>query len=482
MSEFSTLEISRMGLLAQKFGLDVTSNNIANVNTPGFSRRDAVITESDPLFKSGKYLGMGAVSAALKSYREEFFDSEIRSNLSRHSAFKSDDEILSRLEAILAEPSDYSLGNLTARFFNAFENLSLNPQSAAHRENLISTAGTMTDRFHFLADSLNDTRRELKTNIELNVDKANSLISEIAGLNKNIARASASASKSQGVQTYIDDREKKLEELSELADIKISDGKFGTVNVFLNGINIITGPDYSKIQINETVNNVTGERTLRLLQTDTKGNSIGSLSPKSGELASQLNHYNVTLDDADSSGSFSVFSKLNDYANAVVQSVNDLTIGGFGLDDTGPNPPGRNFFEPAAGDATAFTIEINQEIIDDVRKIPTASVPAEPGNNDIALAISKISQDINFLDDLTPSEFYSGLISKLGSASKEAVSGKNNTQLVSEQLEGQRDSIIGVNLDEEAVNLIRYQKAFEASSRVMSTMNQMLSTLINIGR
>lgn len=482
MSELSTLQISKMGLLAQKFGLDATSNNIANVNTPGYSRRDAIITEADPLLKSGGFLGMGAVSAALKSYREEFFDSEIRNNLSRYNSYTTDDQIYTRLEAILAEPSENGLGELTASFFNAFENVSLHPESVAHRDYLLSVTTSMIDRFHFLAKQMEDVRRDLRANISLNVDKANSIIEGIAGLNKSIAQASLAPSKSQGVQTYIDERQNLLEELSSIADVKISDGKFGSLNVYLNGMNLITGADYSKIKLNETINSATGERTIQLLQTDTKGNVIGSLSPQSGELASQLKHYNVTLDDADSSGGFSLFTKINDYADAIVQSVNNLTMNGFGLDDAGPNPPGRHFFEPAVGKATAFTIAINSEISNDSRKIPLASVPNEPGNNDIALLLSRIAQDKGFLDNLSPSEFYNGLLSRLGAASKEALNGAKNTKLINEQLDSQRDSIIGVNLDEEAVNLIRYQKAFEASSRVMATMNQMLSTLVNLGR
>lgn len=482
MSELSTLQISKMGLLAQKFGLDVTSNNIANVNTPGYSRRDAILTEADPLLKDGSFLGMGAAAAALKTFREEFYDSELRNNLGRFSSFSSDDQILTRLEAILAEPSENGLGDLTANFFNAFENVSLNPESVAHRDTLLSVSGSLIDRFHFLSQQLTDMRRDIGTNIELNADKANKLISEIAGLNKNIAQASVSASKSQGVQSYIDERENKLEELASLVGISISDGKFGTVNVFLNGINLITGSDYSKIKTNETINSVTGERTINLLQTDIKDNAIGSLTPQSGEIASQLKHYNITLDDADSSNGFSVLTKLNDFADAIVQNVNNLTINGFGLDDNGPNPPGRSFFEPSVGKATAFNIEINKEILQDSRKIPLSSAANEPGNNSVALLISRIAQNKSFLDDLTPSEFYNGLISRLGSTSKEALNGLNNTKLINEQLHNQRDTISGVNLDEEAVNLIRFQKAYEASSRVMATMNQMLSTLVNLGK
>ncbi|HOQ49968.1 MAG TPA: flagellar basal body protein, partial [Candidatus Kapabacteria bacterium] len=92
MSSFSALEIGKRALLAQRFGIEVTSNNIANVNTAGYSRRSAVLGESSPLFRNGQFIGTGAVAQKLRTFREEFFDRELRSTVARHSTFENDEK------------------------------------------------------------------------------------------------------------------------------------------------------------------------------------------------------------------------------------------------------------------------------------------------------------------------------------------------------------------------------------------------------
>jgi flagellar hook-associated protein 1 FlgK len=195
-----------------------------------------------------------------------------------------------------------------------------------------------------------------------------------------------------------------------------------------------------------------------------------------------MKHYNVTLDDNESSEEFSAFKKLDDFANAIVKKVNQHSMEGYGLDDNAAASPGRAFFEPAVGDATATTIEISEDIKGKPRDLPVSGAPGEPGNNDVARKIARITEDNAFLDSLTPQEFYSGFLGKIGTMGKEAKSGENTTRLVADQLTNQRESVIGVNLDEEAVNLIKYQKAFEASSRVINTTNEILATIVNLGR
>ncbi|MFP4529249.1 MAG: flagellar basal body rod C-terminal domain-containing protein, partial [Candidatus Kapaibacterium sp.] len=108
--------------------------------------------------------------------------------------------------------------------------------------------------------------------------------------------------------------------------------------------------------------------------------------------------------------------------------------------------------------------------------------PGEPGNSDVARQVAQLATNHKFLDSQTPQEFYSGYLGKIGSMGSEAKNGSNTTRLVTDQLSNQRESIIGVNLDEEAINLIKYQKAFEAASRVINVTNEILATIINLGR
>ena len=199
-------------------------------------------------------------------------------------------------------------------------------------------------------------------------------------------------------------------------------------------------------------------------------------------MTSLLKHYNVTLDDKDSSGGFSAARKLDEFAASIVSKVNSLSTTGYGLDDKGTVAPGRAFFTPTVGNATASNISISSDIKSDPRKIPASSASNTPGNNDVARKIAQLSSDSNFIDGMTPSEYYSNYLGKIGSMGSEALNGKNTTSLVGEQLTSQRDSIIGVNLDEEAINMIKFQRAFEASSRIITTTSDILTTIVNLGR
>lgn len=479
MSTFSSLEIGKRGLLAQKFGLDVTSNNTNNVNTEGYSRRQAILTETDPNYVNGTFVGTGVVAEQLRTFRQEFFDAEIRNNTARNSYYSNDEETISKIESILAEPSDNGINELTTEFFNAFETVANNPDSVAQRENLLSVAQTLVERLNTVAQQFNDARQDIATNATQNVIDANTLIQEIASLNANIA-SSYTLNDSNAAQTFVDQRELKLEQLSKLVDLSVTQSNSGMVNVFINGINIVTGQTPSTIKLQESINSITGERTLQLAKTDSNNNTIGILNPQSGELASQLKHYNVTLDANDSTGGYSATKTLDEYVNGLVKQVNSLTNTGFGLDDTEEVSPGRNFFEPSVENATALNISISSDIAN-ARDIPLSDALNESGNNNIARAISNLSSNSSFLNNSTPSEFFTAFLGKIGNMGSEASTGVTTTAIVNEQLSNQRESAIGVDIDEEAINLIKFQRAYEASSRIINTTNEMLITLINLG-
>lgn len=480
MSSFSALELGKRALLAQRFGIDVTSNNIANVNTAGYSRRSATLSETSPHFQNGIFNGTGVVADNLRTFREEFFDKELRTTLSRRSTYENDELVFQRVEAILAEPSKYAIGDDVLDFLNYFEQIALNPEDVGLRDTLLGKAQTLAEKLNRTSFQLTEARAELATNINTNVRAANNLISEIADLNKNIAN-SKSVTQNE-VQTYVDQRELKLEELSKLAGITVTYEDNGAANVFMNGISLITGSTPSTIQSNETINPATGERTITIQVFDSKSGQATALTPTNGEIASNMKHYNVTLDPNDTTvNGFSAFKQLDDFVDTMATKINSLTVGGYGLDDTDATAPGRTFFEPTAGKITAGNIKLSEDIIGNPRAIPLSSAVNEPGNAQVAQAIARISQESSFLNGQKPYEFYSTYIGKIGTISAEATSGKNNTTLVSEQLNNQRESIIGVNTDEEAVNLIRFQKAFEAASRIINTTNELLSTIVNLG-
>ncbi len=154
---------------------------------------------------------------------------------------------------------------------------------------------------------------------------------------------------------------------------------------------------------------------------------------------------------------------------------------GYGLTDTTAPPPARNFFTVGSPLSIANT-EINPSIVNDVRLLPISANPGDVGDSTIARQISGISTDTSFLQNQTPNEYLTNLIARIGNHGDEISSFYSTSKTANEQLLSQRESLIGVNLDEEAINLVKFQKAFEAASRVVSTTNDLLATLINLGR
>lgn len=480
MGGFYSLEIGKRALLAQRFGIDVTTNNIANVNTPGYSRRAPTITETDPSRSQNQYIGTGSKVALLRNYRNELLDKELRNSIAQSKGLQLEQDLYQRIDAILAEPSENGLSELTTKFLSTFNTLALNPDDIAQRQFLLEQAQTLAERFNSTALGLVELRNDTKFALGQQVNNANKLIQEIVELNKSIVNSKAQTNSE--AQTLVDKRAQKLEELSGLFNINVTYNDDGTANVFVNGSNIITSQVGSTLKLNETINSLTGEKTIEIIKINPENQSATIISPQGGEIGINLKFYNTILDDKESTNSYSVAKELDEFANALAQSINSKTITGYGLNDKGPQPPGRTFFEPSVGFVSASLIKVSKDILDKPQDIPLSSKPAEPGNNDIARAIGRILEDRSFLNGQNPTEFYANFLGKVSYATSEAISGLSTSKLIQSQLETQRESLIGVNLDEEAISLIKYQKAFEAASRVINTANEMMNTIINLGR
>ncbi|HPD32943.1 MAG TPA: flagellar hook-associated protein FlgK [Candidatus Kapabacteria bacterium] len=480
MSSFSSLEIGKRALLAQKFGIDNTSNNIANVNTPGFSRRTVVMSETDAYKTNGNYQGTGVQIDLLRSFRQELLDKEMRGAISQQSGYEINQSYLLQITTVFSEPSDTGISELTTEFLNSFNSLAQDPESVALRQSVLENARALTEAFNSTAQGLIQLRDNARSNISQDITKINNLLKDIANLNQQISRSKSQTN--SDVQTYVDQRATKIEELAKLTSVTTTTNDDGSVNLFIDGSNVVNQSYSSELRINESINPITGEKTLQLQKYDSESGSSSIIDPQAGELSSLLNMYNVTLDDKDSTGGFSIAKSLDNFANALAQSVNSKTINGYGLDDTTTPPVGRNFFDPSVGFISAKDIKISADIANQPRNIPLSNQPNEPGNNKVALDIAGIMNDQTFLDNQKPIDYYANFLGQIGTSLNLANNGVSTTTSIQTQLETQRQSVMGVNLDEEAIDLIKYQRAFEAASRVINTANEILSTIINLGR
>ncbi len=479
MSTYAALEIGKRALLANNFGLDLTSNNIANANTEGYSRRQAITSEGMPYPKNQMFIGTGVSINSIRSFREEYLDREIRKANGTQASYTVDVALYNAMETILKEPTDFNLGASVDKLLNSFDELALQPESIGLRQILLEDAHTLAEKFNSAAQDISQLRSQTYDDIFQDVDKANQLISQIAGYNKAIAITKDK--NGNEAMTYIDKRELAIEQLAKLANTTVTHEDNGSVNVFINGINVVTNETARTLRAVENIDPATGESTIQILQHDeSKGFDI-EVNPTAGTLGAHLKHYNITLDDADSSNGYSIMKQIDTFVGTLAEAINSLFRTGYGLNDTAAPPAGRELFDSTAGTITAASIKVSDSV-KDPNDIPLSATPGTPGNSEIAQAISRISQDSSFLNNQTPSEFYANFLGKVSQMASDAVNGGKSIDLVVNQLNSQRDSVIGVNTDEEALNLIKFQKNFEAASRVIAVTSEILSTIINLGR
>lgn len=477
---FSSLEIGKRALLAQRLGLDVTSNNIANVNTPGYSRRAAILKETNPLKINGNYLGTGVLYDKLQSFRESYYDREVRNSMARLSNYGTQASFYRRVETVLAEPGDNGVADLITNFFKTFDELALKPESISIRSYLTTQSQTLTDRINRIAYGMQDLRNEALAKVNSNVTEINRLAIQITEINKQIAGSGTDSANS--ALTYIDTRENLLEELSKYVDINVGKNDDGTVNVFINGIDLVTSTSSKELRATIVVNDVTGEQTVRLFKFDKAKNLETDISTQGGEINANLQIFNVKMNEKYSGNEFSEAKDFHAFVRVFAQKVNDMMMGGYGLDDADGLPPMRRFFDPTDLELNAFNIRISDDIKNNPRDIPLSDSAGEPGNSTIAQAIARLAQSPDFFNNANPIEYFNGFLGKIGLIAREAENGYKTMGLINDQLNSQRESIMGVNLDEEAISLIKYQKAFEASSRIVSVTNELLATIVNLGR
>ena len=479
MSTFSTLEIGKRALQASNFALDVTSNNIANVTTEGYARRQVLTSEAGPFKKYGYRFGIGVDIESLRSFRQQYFDREIRKSNSMLHGLEAEVLFYNSLETIFQEPTDSNLGAVLNRFLYYFDELAMQPENLGLRQTLLSITQTMIERLNNASDELYELRRQANTDLINQVDEANKLINRIAECNKAIAISKDPSG--ADCLTFIDAREVAIERLSALGNVNVSYETNGLANVFVNGIDVVTGPSMQTLKVLENVNDITGESILSVVTYDSRKDLVVPVNPTSGKMAAALKQYNILLNPVNTSD-FSVMQTLDRFANAIATNVNALFSVGYGLYDTDAVPPGRVLFESTTGlPITAGNIKISDSV-SSAGDIPLSSSPNSPGNAEIALNISRLLQNQNFLEMQTPMEFYSNFIGRISQNANEVTGARNSARLVNETLNSTRDSIMGVNMEEEAINIIKYQKNLEAASKIVETNNHILGIIINLGR
>ena len=457
---YGILNTGRTALLTQQKAIDVTGHNIANVNTDGYSRQRVNMETNEPYSSQPGQTGTGVRAAEIQRIYDRFLGAQINNENQNLGNWEAQKGVLERVEIIFDESSGYGLNQAMSEFWNAWQDLANNPSDYAGRAALLAKSETMTTTFNNIYLNLEQIQTDIDTSIMGTVKEINSIAERIAGLNQKIALTEVGG---QNANDYRDSRDLLLKELSLKINIDSFENSDGKVTVLVAGgrplvenissWNLSTQPDVdSDFQ--------------DIAWTDSDGNLVDITdSISGGKLKGWLEARDVTIPD--------YLSELDDLAEGIITEVNDLHKAGLGLKDV--SVVGRNFF--AGTTATDIAVDV-----EDVNNIAAAgSSDGLPGGNSNAIEIANLQNALKMNSDTaTFDDYYNSLVSDVGSGVQKATVNFDHQSSMVTHLDNYRESVSGVSLDEEMVNLIKFQHGYNAAARLISVADELLNTVINM--
>lgn len=450
----SGMNIAKSALTSQMTVLNTTANNIANADTPGYTRQTALLSPVPDY--TGSSAGSGVEVSEIQSYRSAYYDEVYRNKSYNYNEFSQTEQLMSQLELVFNEPSDSGFSATINSFFNAWQDVANDPTSLAARENLKSLTTEMTDNFHLINSQLQTMQEDINSEIETVPGKINEITSELAELNKAISTSDKQVDQANG---FKDKRDQLVDDLSEYGNVKVVEQKDNTYTVYF-GDKILVEQDNQYILSYEKEVGLANQSNKTVLTTS----DGAELNVKSGKLGALSKFRDKTITD--------IVDKLNTMAESIVTSVNAQHKNGYGLDGTS----GRNYFDPEK--TSAYNITLSSDV-DNNGNIASSLDPGG-GGNEIALNISDIGSSKTIQGKYSVSELYNTMIVDIGTKSSQAQSQSSNSELLFNQAKSLRESVSGVNIDEELINMIQTQRIYQSASRLISVYDSLYQSLLNI--
>lgn len=532
MEGLRSLEIGVRAIRAQREALHTIGHNIANVNTPGYSRQRAILTTTLP---SGS-MGTGVKVAVIERIRHGVTDFYIRKETPTFNQWKAKFEVLEQVEVLFNEPSEAGISNILGEFWDAWADLGNNPENAAVRANLREQTRTLCESLSGLYGILKDLQTNIDQQIEAEVEALNSVTQQIGDLNQQIERVELGGKET--ANDLRDSRDYLLDGLSETINFTYKETNDSIIRISIFGQLLVSKSKIAEIMTESGESGYldvrwkdTGENVV-IADGKLKGlidardqiipeflDSLDNLASSLIEEVNYLHQRGMGLDGAreiagwkdftgtlDADGSFDIngvtieVSELDDL-DAIIIKIN-VEKENTGVEAS--NQEGRLVLQPYSdnpktisitGDpdgimredlgiladffegSGANDISLSDAIINDINKI-AASQSGAPGDNSNALAINLLKGELT-VDEGTSTfgDYYSGIIGKLGVKTRQASYLQSNKELLLTTLKDRRQSICGVSLDEETTNIILFQQAYRVAVAFLKTVNDMLDIL-----
>jgi flagellar hook-associated protein 1 len=466
MSVTSIMNIAKNALFAQQTALQVVANNVANINTEGYARQEAVLTEEKAVMTDmGMFLGNGVAVTNVMSHYNKYLETSIARENTTLEEQKTNRQYFSRVESILDENNTHLTSNITS-FFNAWQDLSTDPLSLTAKTSVAKEGANLAGTVRSIFGELKNMQFEANSNVAQKVTDANNILHSISQLNSQIYTAGSSG---LGVAEFVNQRTQLVKELSGMLDVQSFQDQD-------SGITIMTTDGKTLID-RETV--------FELGVSSRPGDGLFNITMATGPAAS------IDITDSITSGSLRALvdlrdthikgfmDSMNDLAQSVMTEVNNFHRSGY----TSSGATGINFFDDVSFNF-AESLDLSDEIKADPGNIATSSSADNTSDNSIVLSIANLgTTSVNIGGhDTTYIDFGSSIASQIGTLSQNAQDLSEYHQTLMAAIQKQRDSVSGVSIDEEMTSLIKFQYAYQAASRLINVANTLLDSLLEVSR
>ncbi len=448
MSDFISLYTAFSGLTAAQAGINTASHNVANASTIGYTRQRVDLVSRTPYHQRFGTIGQGVDVAGISRARVASLDAQVRSSASTQGRLDVLANLLAGTEAVMGEP-DAGITASMSGLWNSFDELMLDPPNASARQHVISSLGELATTIGGVAEKWDIEAKSASNSLSVYVDRTNAMLREVADLNRQILDASGLPGEPNDL---LDRRDVLMDELANIAGVTVSTMDNGAARVSIDGLSLVSDVMVSPLSYDPATYEIS--------------HSSGAIVDVGGELAGFQSYLQTELPGFQNA--------LNTFARELADALNAQHANGFAPDGS----PGGDLLTYTVGkEAISLTVAVSHH--SDIAAAGSGAPVAEyDGVN--AEALSALRQALAADGGtLTLDDAMRNVISFVGEMTAASVSGSRSQAALTSAAENARMQAHGVSIDEEMVNLITYQRAYEAAARVMTAIDQSLDTLIN---
>ncbi|HTS57761.1 MAG TPA: flagellar hook-associated protein FlgK [Terriglobales bacterium] len=450
-SLLSSLFIASQALDVDQGAIDVSANNIANANTPGYSREVVDLSENTPVETANLTYGTGVNLEQIQSIRDQVLTLQIAEQTAQQSGAQTELNALQQVEALFSTPSQ-GIGADISAFFNSVSQLSTDPSNAALRSAVITAAQNLAISFNQTSQSITTNQLTLNQSVSQTVDQINTLTQQIAHINAQVGAMQQLGKDPGGLE---DQENQLINQLSQLTSVSETQTQEGLTLTTGNGTALVVGNQSYALQVQ------TGASGMQ----DVFSNGQDITSTIQGGILGGT----IQVRDQDLPG---LLNQLDTLAGQFATSFNTAQAAGFDLNGN----PGQALFSVTAGPGAAASFSLATT---NANAIAASSDGSQGSNGNVANLMAVSTQPLPSGD--TPTNSYAAIVSQSGILAKQAQAEVTASTTSINQLSDQLGAISGVSINEETTNLLNYQNAFSAAARVVSTVAQLTQTVLNMG-